>query len=140
MRQLPHSASFILQAYSYLSWASIQALPLNCIANHLGVAITYQNSMELATLIPMMALLLVLFCYLFHVELLYVITARNKYFQRKQKQLSLRYGTLVGMFVYILWGGVAAVIIGSMECVNVDPGKFVLGSQTVMRSVRIKFY
>src|SRR5690242_12109576 len=121
MISLPHGSSRILQGYSYLSWASIQALPLSCIAESLGVVISYQNAMELATVIPLLAALVCIFCYLLHIEVLYVISTKSKYFTAKQKQVSIRYGSLVGMFIYILWGGVGAVIIGSFECVNIDP-------------------
>ena len=133
MLQLPYSTSRILQAYGYFSWASIQALPLTCIANSLGVLITYQNSMELATIIPIMAALFCTFCYLLHIEILYVISTRSKYFRAKQKQISIRYGTLVGMFVYILWGGVSTVIVGSMECIDVDPDNSLSADSIVMR-------
>jgi hypothetical protein len=116
-----------------MSWASLQALPLKCISIALNVQhVTYPNSAEIATVLPVMSFIVVLVLYCVHIELVYLIKT-NKHFKILQKRLSIRYGTVVCMFVYIVQGGVHSLLFGSFGCIEADPDDLVAGRQYVMR-------
>ncbi len=129
---LPHATSHILRAYGYLSWANLQALPLKCMSHLLNVGVDYHNSMELATVVPLLTLLLLFAVYLCHVEALYLVK-KTKEFKAMQKQVSIRYGTLICVYLYVVAGGVHSLLFGSFRCVDADPDHQVPGRQYVLR-------
>jgi hypothetical protein len=79
-----------------------------------------------------MTFIVVLVLYFVHIELVYLIKSA-KHFKILQKRLSIRYGTLICMFLYIVQGGVHGLLFGSFQCVDADPDGLVAGRQYVMR-------
>ncbi len=129
---LPEGTSQILRVYSYLSWASLQALPLRCIADVLGSKIDYLSSMEVATVIPIATLLGAFIVYLLHVELLHLIKT-SRQFRSLQRAVAMRYGTVICMFAYVVAGGVTSLVLGAFQCVDADPDNQVPGDQIMLR-------
>lgn len=91
-------------------------------SSHLTYPPTYLEQMEIATVLPLIGILITLIVYLLHMEMIHLLSASAEVRQSVHTRYTKKYGTAVWILWYLSCAGIWQLVAGvlSAECVDAD--------------------